>query len=180
MRRLTVTAPAELPALLLREAGSISDDEREAATLRAVLLRLHTAVGADFSGYKTATVRRRIAVRMAHHKVTTLQAYLELLEREPAELTDLAKGLLIGVTAFFRDPAAWAQLERQALPALLAAQDPGTELRAWVPACSNSVPGFRKKTQKWSSITSTAIWPRHTGPLMKVMMKNSASSSRKR
>jgi two-component system, chemotaxis family, CheB/CheR fusion protein len=129
-------APAELPALLLREAGSIPDDEREAATLQAVLLRLHTAVGTDFSGYKTATVRRRIAVRMAHHKVTTLQAYLELLEREPAELTDLAKGLLIGVTAFFRDPAAWAQLERQALPALLAAQDPGTELRAWVPACS--------------------------------------------
>jgi hypothetical protein len=31
-----------------------------------------------------------------------------------------------------------------------------------------------------SSITSSAIWPRQTGPLMKFMMKNSASSSRKR
>ena len=36
-----------------------------------------------------------------------------------------------------------------------------------------------KKTQKRSSITSSAICPRHTGPLMKPMMVNSASSSMK-
>ncbi len=129
-------APAELPALLLRDAASVPKDNREAATLQAILARLRQGVGTDFTGYKTATVRRRIAVRMAHHKLASLPAYLDLLEREPAELADLAKGLLIGVTAFFRDPAAWEQLERQALPALLAATAPGAELRVWVPACS--------------------------------------------
>lgn len=40
--------------------------------------------------------------------------------------------------------------------------------------------GSTKTTQNWSSMTSTAICPRHTGPLMKFMMKNCASSSRKR
>jgi two-component system CheB/CheR fusion protein len=132
-----VAAPAELPALLLSDAAAMPEDEREAATLQAILARLRHGVGTDFSGYKPATVRRRIAVRMAHHKLASLQDYLALLEREPAELSDLAKCLLIGVTAFFRDPAAWEQLERQALPALLAAHGPGAELRAWVPACSS-------------------------------------------
>src|SRR6185503_3491502 len=36
----------------------------------------------------------------------------------------------------FRDPAAWEQLRKQAIPALLASRSPGQALRAWVPGCS--------------------------------------------
>jgi two-component system CheB/CheR fusion protein len=48
----------------------------------------------------------------------------------------LFKELLIGVTNFFRDPAAWEQLRTEAIPALLASRTPGHALRAWVPGCS--------------------------------------------
>jgi len=40
--------------------------------------------------------------------------------------------------------------------------------------------GRTKATQKRSSMTSSATWPRHTGPLMNPIMVNSASSSMKR
>ena len=48
----------------------------------------------------------------------------------------LFKELLIGVTNFFRDPAAWEQLKNEVLPALLAGRSPTQALRAWVPACA--------------------------------------------
>jgi two-component system CheB/CheR fusion protein len=48
----------------------------------------------------------------------------------------LFRELLIGVTNFFRDPAAWEQLKAEALPSLLAKQAVHQALRAWVPACS--------------------------------------------
>jgi len=48
----------------------------------------------------------------------------------------LFKELLIGVTNFFRDPQVWDYLEKETLPALLAASPNGKVLRAWVPACS--------------------------------------------
>jgi chemotaxis methyl-accepting protein methylase len=58
------------------------------------------------------------------------------LQENPQELDLLFKELLIGVTNFFRDPAAWDQLRERAIPALLAGRTPGHALRAWVPGCS--------------------------------------------
>ena len=40
------------------------------------------------------------------------------------------------MTSFFRDPAAWEQLQDEVIPALLAARPTGGVLRAWVPGCS--------------------------------------------
>ena len=48
----------------------------------------------------------------------------------------LFKELLIGVTSFFRDPAAWEQLRDEALPPLLEDRAGRHALRAWVPGCS--------------------------------------------
>ena len=58
------------------------------------------------------------------------------MQENSQELDLLFKELLIGVTNFFRDPAAWEQLREQAIPALLASRSPGQALRAWVPGCS--------------------------------------------
>ena len=58
------------------------------------------------------------------------------MQENSQELDLLFKELLIGVTNFFRDPAAWEQLREQAIPALLASRPPGQALRAWVPGCS--------------------------------------------
>ena len=43
---------------------------------------------------------------------------------------------MIGVTSFFRDPAAWEVLKAQVIPALLKDRPPSQALRVWVPACS--------------------------------------------
>jgi two-component system CheB/CheR fusion protein len=62
--------------------------------------------------------------------------YVRYLQENSQELDLLFKELLIGVTNFFRDPAAWEQLSAEAIPALLASRPLGKALRAWVPGCS--------------------------------------------
>ncbi len=98
-----------------------------------VLLRDHT--GHDFSLYKKNTLYRRIERRMGIHQIDTMGSYVRYLQENPQELDLLFKELLIGVTSFFRDPAAWQILRDELVPALLAAR-PAGPLRAWVAGCS--------------------------------------------
>src|SRR4029077_5402156 len=62
--------------------------------------------------------------------------YVRYLQENSQELDLLFKELLIGVTSFFRDPAAWEELRTKILPALIASRPAGHVLRAWVPGCS--------------------------------------------
>ncbi|MDO8788383.1 MAG: chemotaxis protein CheB [Sulfuritalea sp.] len=99
-----------------------------------ILLRART--GHDFSFYKKTTVYRRIERRMSIHQIKRIADYVRYLRENPQEVDLLFKELLIGVTSFFRDPAIWAYLQEEALPALFAAYPQGAELRAWVAGCS--------------------------------------------
>ncbi len=99
-----------------------------------ILLRSHT--GHDFTQYRQSTLHRRVERRMGVHKMGKIDAYIRYLQANPQELDILFKELLIGVTSFFRDPAAWQQLAKRALPALLADRAAGGTLRAWVAGCS--------------------------------------------
>jgi two-component system CheB/CheR fusion protein len=58
------------------------------------------------------------------------------LQENSQELDLLFNELLIGVTSFFRDGAAWEELGGSVIPALLASRPDGDTLRAWVPGCS--------------------------------------------
>ena len=82
-----------------------------------ILLRAHT--GHDFSLYKKSTLYRRIERRMGIHQIDKIAAYVRFLQENPQELELLFKELLIGVTSFFRDAAAWEQLRDQAIPELI-------------------------------------------------------------
>ena len=86
------------------------------------MLRVRT--GHDFSQYKRATVLRRLGRRMQVTGVTDLPAYLALLHTRADEVQALLQDLLISVTNFFRDPAAWTALEA-VLPRLFAGKAPG-------------------------------------------------------
>lgn len=99
-----------------------------------ILLRTHT--GHDFSLYKKNTFYRRIERRMGIHQITKIAGYVRYLQENSQELDLLFKELLIGVTSFFRDPAAWDELRKKILPALIASRPAGHVLRAWVPGCS--------------------------------------------
>ena len=70
----------------------------------------------DFSLYKQGTLQRRIERRMAMAGLESSARYLQVLGENSAERELLAKDLLINVTHFFRDPAAFDLLGRQIIP----------------------------------------------------------------
>ena len=92
----------------------------------------------DFTLYKPGTLRRRIARRMAMADIDAGagDAYLDLLHRDPAELNNLMKDLLIHVTNFFRDPHAFEYLQTSVIPDLVRTHPDDRPLRLWVPGCS--------------------------------------------
>jgi two-component system CheB/CheR fusion protein len=73
---------------------------------------------------------------MRLHQVDNLGSYVRYLQENPQETQLLFNELLIGVTKFFRDPAAWERLAKKVIPALLFDRPTGGALRAWVPGCS--------------------------------------------
>jgi two-component system CheB/CheR fusion protein len=105
-------------------------------SLEKVLLLLRTHTGHDFTHYRRSTLYRRVERRLVVHKLTKLAAYVRFLQANPQELGILFKEMMIGVTNFFRDPLAWQQLAKLALPGLLASRPAGGVIRAWVAGCS--------------------------------------------
>ena len=83
-------------------------------------------------------IRRRIARRMALHRLDDARGLRSTLcEQTPDEVAGAVPGLLINVTAFFRDPEAFEALQRERLPADRRGPRRGDEpVRVWVPGCS--------------------------------------------
>jgi two-component system CheB/CheR fusion protein len=93
--------------------------------------------GFDFTGYKRASLRRRIDKRMRALGVNDYEAYIDHLEVHPEEFGLLFNTILINVTGFFRDPTAWAYLRETVLPAHLADVPPDRPVRVWSAGCAS-------------------------------------------
>ena len=93
-------------------------------------------VGIDFAEYKSPTLERRIARRMALSRVQDLPAYLRALEADPQEVRALYEDVLIHVTSFFRDPEVFESLKTKVFPELLKNKPQGAPIRVWVAGCS--------------------------------------------
>ncbi|MGB9436450.1 MAG: CheR family methyltransferase, partial [Desulfobacterales bacterium] len=74
--------------------------------------------------------------RMAIHQVNRIADYVKYLQQTPPEIDILFKDMLIGVTNFFRDPAAFEVLKKQVLPALIKNKRPDSSIRIWSVGCS--------------------------------------------
>ncbi len=111
-------------------------DEKIQSALDKIVILLRTRTGHDFTLYRRSTLHRRVERRMGIHQLTKIEIYIHYVQENPHELGIPFKELLIGVTTFFRDPAAWQQLAKLALPAQLAARPAGGVVRAWVAGCS--------------------------------------------
>ena len=116
------------------DQASVDQAWAEAKTTICSVLRART--GHDFSGYKTPTFLRRIHRRMRIRQCESLAAYLELLDTDPGEATLLFRDLLIKVTSFFRDAAAFEALEKLVIPRLFEGRDASDAVRVWVPGCA--------------------------------------------
>lgn len=106
------------------------------AVLARILDVIREATGSDLSEHKPATLRRRLSRRLVVRQSPSLAAYLELLQKDPAEVQVLFDDLLIKVTSFFRDEESFEELKAIAFPALLHDKAPGASIRAWVVGCS--------------------------------------------
>src|SRR3954465_1608054 len=100
-------------------------------TLDELLEFIKTARGFDFTGYKRSTLERRIAKGMSEVGAEHYSAYVEQLELNPDEFSNLFNTILINVTGFFRDPATWEYLEREVVPELVQQRPPDAPLRVW-------------------------------------------------
>jgi PAS domain S-box-containing protein len=110
--------------------------EQSADHLQAVLGMLRARTRYDFRGYKKGTLMRRIERRMGLNHIDELSEYVPFLQKYPAEVRQLFKDLLIGVTGFFREPEAFQVLETQVVPTLIQGKDFDASLRVWVPGCA--------------------------------------------
>jgi two-component system, chemotaxis family, CheB/CheR fusion protein len=104
--------------------------------LEGLLDYLHRSRGFDFGAYKRATLMRRIQKRMQGVGVRDFTDYVDYLEVHPEEFPHLFNTILINVTAFFRDPAAWDYLAADVVPQL-ASQGSSAPIRVWSAGCAS-------------------------------------------
>jgi two-component system CheB/CheR fusion protein len=116
----------------LPESGGEMLPEEE---LAKVLRLLKHRYGLDFSQYKLATVQRRIQRRKALAGRSDGGEFMRALESSPTELDQLYCDLLIGVTEFFRDPAAFEALRTAVYEPLLRRESQG-DVRVWIAGCA--------------------------------------------
>jgi two-component system CheB/CheR fusion protein len=123
---LAVKVPAALPEVLPTEVQA----------LKSILLLLRQHTGVNFLAYKQSTLKRRILHRMAVLQIAHLVEYDFYLREHPAEIKALYEKILIHVTQFFRDQAAFTALTDHAWPSLLDHLASGDTIRIWVPGCA--------------------------------------------
>jgi len=105
--------------------------------LQDLLSMLKHRFGTDFFLYKEATIKRRIERRAQMRGITDINDYRDLLSTSEIEQQDLYSDLLIEVTEFFRDQAAFTILEKKVIPELTRGLKDGSAIRVWVPGCAS-------------------------------------------
>lgn len=135
--------PGALPELIRRHIGrSLTSDAGQdpgagdEAALARITALLESRFGIDARAYRPSLVAKRVRRRLTIARAATLADYAEILSSNAEELAALRDDLLIRVTAFFRDPEAYAVLQRDVLPALVERMSKDAPLRIWVPACA--------------------------------------------
>src|SRR5207247_10691407 len=119
-----------------RAGGSaVSTTERD-PPFEELVDYIRDARGFDFTGYKRPSLMRRIQKRMQDAKVDGFDNYRGYLERNGDEFGHLFDTILINVTSFFRDSAAWDSVAAHVVPRILEARKPADPIRIWSTGCS--------------------------------------------
>jgi len=101
------------------------------ASLEALLAYLHEKRHFDFRGYKRASLSRRIIKRMQAVGIDDYERYIEVLEANPGEFSELFNTILINVTSLMRDPDAWESVADGVIPAIINAKGFEEPIRVW-------------------------------------------------
>jgi two-component system CheB/CheR fusion protein len=136
----------QMPETLMKYGKYLSDlregkgldhlGEETLNRLDTICALLRRQTGHDFHQYRRSTISRRVQRRMQIFHMDSVSQYLERIRRDPDEIQQLFKDLLIGVTQFFRDPEAFDALSRDIIPKIGQSKDSGQSLRIWIAGCS--------------------------------------------
>src|SRR3954451_25003167 len=91
----------------------------------------------DFTGYKRPTLERRIGKRMAEVGCESYGEYEDHLSVHPDEFVVFFNSILINVTSFFRDAAAWDFVADEIVPRIISGKDPSEPIRVWSAGCAS-------------------------------------------
>lgn len=140
-----ILAPEEMPVRLIQYlnhpalANDLDDqalsDAKNSTAIQKILMLLRTQTGHDFTLYKKSTIKRRIDRRIAFNQLPDYNFYVDFMRENPHEIDILFNELLIGVTKFFRDKAAFESL-REKLESALVNKNDGDPIRVWIAGCS--------------------------------------------
>ncbi len=106
-------------------------------SFETLLLFLLESRGFDFTGYKRSTLLRRVKHRMDQVGISSYPEYHEYLQQHQEEFSFLFNTILINVTSFFRDAAAWEYVAADVLPRMIAAKGAHEPIRAWSAGCAS-------------------------------------------
>jgi two-component system CheB/CheR fusion protein len=118
------------------------NDAKTTQEFEALLEYLKYSRGFDFTGYKRSSLQRRVRRRMQALKIERYSDYLDYLEVYPEEFVRLFNTILINVTAFFRDAAAWEYLAQTVIPRIIAEKQPQDPIRVWSAGCASGEEAF--------------------------------------
>jgi two-component system CheB/CheR fusion protein len=94
----------------------------------ALLQYLRDSRGFDFTGYKRATLVRRVANRCSELRIDNFASYLDYLQVHSEEFPLLFNKILINVTDFFRDKPVWDFVAKQVVPEIISRDG---NIRVW-------------------------------------------------
>jgi two-component system CheB/CheR fusion protein len=115
---------------------SVALSDEEAVAFARLLEKLRSEHRFDVHDYKSASLVRRVRARMAQVHAPDFDTYGRLLDTDESEGASLVNTILINVTGFFRDPAAWTALADEVVPALAGHATASGSLRIWSAGCS--------------------------------------------
>lgn len=113
------------------------DGATEKSDLTTILSILHSQLGHNFHHYKKNTLLRRIQRRMSLKQLVSMKIYADVLRNNKEETNELFKDMLIGVTGFFREAQAWADLEKLFISKALNNPRVDIPFRVWVSGCAS-------------------------------------------
>jgi two-component system CheB/CheR fusion protein len=149
---------SQAPQARIRPAGDQVSTDRESAMEEIMHLLQHQG-GINFREYKPATVMRRIERRMQVRHVPDLDNYARLLDGDRTELNALRRELLIPVTNFFRDPAAFEVLAQTAIEDVIKERGESQPIRVWVPGASTGEEAYSVAILFHEAFERARRWP---------------------
>jgi chemotaxis protein methyltransferase CheR len=114
--------------------------------------RIIKDTGWDCRRFKSAYLKRRLAVRMRSLGIKSYRVYREILEKDPEEYVRLKDRLTVNVTGFFRDIEVYDFLKEQILPEILSRQR-----EVWKATGEKGI--FNPQIKIWSAGCSTGEEP---------------------